>query len=1415
MSDRLAVLQTEESIKEIKKLRAELPGLIADVRDLSGAVNNFNRNLRSQNIQRYADGMQNAANMARQFAQIQSQVSAQMERLSRVEANNARAAAENARARAESARATREESQARQQAAREAANLARQQREESSAYKRLKKDVQEATLRARDYGAEIMELKRRKRAGTITSEEYRRKMKELSKDFSNSTKEALRLQKELERLNRATSAHQQKQGALVGRITDIVKALGITNLIDNVASSFYRYGQKAVETSMKLDTLHLSQKAVFKTSDDVNKQNEFLTKTANRYGIEILGLSEAYTKFAASAQGTYLEGQRTQTIFDAVSRSSAMLGVSSDETNGILRALGQMMSKGKVQAEELRGQLGDRMAGAFKLFADGMGVSTAELDKMLKKGTVLADDVLPKFAEQLNKKYKLDIDAQIDTQAASVARRENSWVAFIDGLDSKFGTITKSVVGFSDALSNMLEALTPSKQVTIIEQEQAQLNILGIQLQENWRDEKKRKDILDQMVKINPFFLEGLDKESLFLEQIQVQLKKVNDQYIQKIALEKQQEKIKELVEDQAQAYIYLNKVFTDNAVAYNGFSIRVKETLNDFKNGTIGYWEASKRIKSSTKSFSAEQTTAIDMLQKMNSVIAQSSLNFDGFNRGIDGNKIAIRNATAEYNNLVNMFEKMAGAQGKLVFMNGMTAKSFNAMGQEQKNLYKETAELLKKAELEGEKYALVRNVWRAQNAKGGWYTTKMKGEDYYLEDHKLKKREKAVIPPDEEKAKADSLSAAEKNAVMRLEASRDEQLAINEAKYLKGIINEKKYLYELERINIAFFNAKIAALKGGNAKETKEVAKAELEKIKFQKETGKKIFDIEVKQLDERFKIRQEKIDSYAKTIEDADYFSNAERLNKQIQFDEDRIEETNKYYERKIALAVKNNQDVLEWERKRDEDIGKIEDSRLEKRKSLFEAHRADLEKQTEYLSIAESLSYEQQKSLILSNKKLSNTEREFRLNLLEIDNQIKLNDLKIKELETLKEQYKVKLSLSTAFGGIVNPGDLKSLNELDGQIQNLKNTNADLNNQAKDAVSERVQATRDALQAGFRTLGLDHFADAYTATMERLKNATGSWKDYANLAVAAVLDSLGRVSDAQKEKTIENLNEQLKNSEKTYEQEQGFIAGRLEALNSLSELTQEQQDERNRLESEARAMKEQQLMREKMIEAQKARAEQRADSEKALMNGALGATQSIAQYGFTPAGLIAAGLALGFGITQSIAISSKNPVPQYWVGRQGGKAEWADTQERGREIIADENDNIVSLGSDNGSQRTWLNKGDKVYTAEQTKNILRNYREMPKIGQKIFHNIALSSLRAPDVNMVINNKTPDYSKAIAKEVGREVSRQLERFDKPAQIRENGVIYKYVGSNVGTVTGYYDIQTGSEISKEQYLKNKNGSN
>lgn len=164
----------------------------------------------------------------------------------------------------------------------------------------------------------------------------------------------------------------------------------------------------------------------FATGDSA-KEFAYLTTLADKLGLQFTDTAKAYASFSAATRGTTLEGDATRKVFESVSKAAAVMGLSSEQASGALLALQQMVSNGTVQAEELRGQLGERLPGAFGIAAKAMGVTTAELGKMLQQGQVLAVDFLPKFADALNLHIGDASEKAAGRLDASVNRMNNAW----------------------------------------------------------------------------------------------------------------------------------------------------------------------------------------------------------------------------------------------------------------------------------------------------------------------------------------------------------------------------------------------------------------------------------------------------------------------------------------------------------------------------------------------------------------------------------------------------------------------------------------------------------------------------------------------------------------------------------------------------------------------------------------------------------------------------------------------------------------------------------------------------------------------------------------------------------------------------------------------------------------------------
>lgn len=223
------------------------------------------------------------------------------------------------------------------------------------------------------------------------------------------------------------------------------------------ALGIYEVGKASIEAQMQLERLDKSFTAIYGSAATARQQLEFVRETSTAMGQEFYSAADAARTFFAAGQGTTLSGQLNE-IYAGFSKAGAALGLSSDDMQGIFLALGQSMSKFKVQAEELRGQIGERLPGAFQVAAKAMGVSTAELDKMMSDGELLAEDLLPRMAEVLEQQYGAAAESAADTVQGAVNRMSTAWTDFKAGiLDSEpvvnaLNAITEALNGINAAM---------------------------------------------------------------------------------------------------------------------------------------------------------------------------------------------------------------------------------------------------------------------------------------------------------------------------------------------------------------------------------------------------------------------------------------------------------------------------------------------------------------------------------------------------------------------------------------------------------------------------------------------------------------------------------------------------------------------------------------------------------------------------------------------------------------------------------------------------------------------------------------------------------------------------------------------------------------------------------------------------
>lgn len=157
----------------------------------------------------------------------------------------------------------------------------------------------------------------------------------------------------------------------------------------------------------------------------VARAMEFSRQTADELGLSFRTLALQYSKLSAASLGTNLEGEKTEKIFRSMSEAARVLRLTDEELEGTFKALTDIISKGTIQAEELKGQLGDRFPGAVQIMAKALGVGTEELAKMMEQGQ-LTSDKLADFAAEIGKRVAPGLKDAIESPAASFERLRNS-----------------------------------------------------------------------------------------------------------------------------------------------------------------------------------------------------------------------------------------------------------------------------------------------------------------------------------------------------------------------------------------------------------------------------------------------------------------------------------------------------------------------------------------------------------------------------------------------------------------------------------------------------------------------------------------------------------------------------------------------------------------------------------------------------------------------------------------------------------------------------------------------------------------------------------------------------------------------------------------------------------------------------
>jgi tape measure domain-containing protein len=298
----------------------------------------------------------------------------------------------------------------------------------------------------------------RGRTATQTQSQYNKELRQAQTEFRTLQTRVLQADKAVDKWNRTGERS-------IGFARNLMGAFGVVGGV----TLFATVTTDIINTTKELQGLNNALMLVTDTQENFYSQQIFLKEISEAFGLEIMGLTKQFTQFYVSAKDK-ISSQEIQDIFRSISKAGASMGLSVQQQERAFLALNQMMSKGTIQAEELRGQLGEALPGAFGIMAEAVGVTEKELGNMMKAGELLASDVLPKFAQQLEKTYGIENINRIETMTSATNRLSNAWTSFVGTIGASDGVLSKT---FTKILNFLSKAVEGFRLMTMSEQERS------------------------------------------------------------------------------------------------------------------------------------------------------------------------------------------------------------------------------------------------------------------------------------------------------------------------------------------------------------------------------------------------------------------------------------------------------------------------------------------------------------------------------------------------------------------------------------------------------------------------------------------------------------------------------------------------------------------------------------------------------------------------------------------------------------------------------------------------------------------------------------------------------------------------------------------------------------------------------
>lgn len=178
-------------------------------------------------------------------------------------------------------------------------------------------------------------------------------------------------------------------GQRLNRIIDTVGRLRVVfDTVQQVVQSFNAAIGVFVQRTKQIESFNLALRNVGLSFTEVNDAFEQASNTAKSLGAPLQSVERSYKRMIPSLVAIGVSAEDSDRFIEALTARTQTLGLNTEQSGRLLEAFAQVLSKGKLQSEELNQQISE-LDGAFRnQFAKSIGVTTSELEDLIAAGAI-------------------------------------------------------------------------------------------------------------------------------------------------------------------------------------------------------------------------------------------------------------------------------------------------------------------------------------------------------------------------------------------------------------------------------------------------------------------------------------------------------------------------------------------------------------------------------------------------------------------------------------------------------------------------------------------------------------------------------------------------------------------------------------------------------------------------------------------------------------------------------------------------------------------------------------------------------------------------------------------------------------------------------------------------------------------